>query len=172
MVSSGSTEADHGLVALVDDGHVGRRVRGRGDHIGRHAEVVRDHPHRPVACVVAEVLVEGLGDPERVRSSAGSTIDWNVSKRSPGLPSPITPNAARAVVPRMASADHDMARLGEMTELSHARQSPCPSGCQAGSASSKPANSKPGDTVQLTKVNSPVGSAACQAPAGTTTCGR
>ncbi len=62
-----ATEADHGLVALVDDGHVGRRVRGRGDHIGRHAEVVRDHPHRPVACVVAEVLVEGLGDPERVR---------------------------------------------------------------------------------------------------------
>src|SRR5262249_58113969 len=45
-------------------------------------------------------------------------------------------------------------------------------GFQPRGASSKPAKSKPGATVQPTSVQAPRLSAACQAPAGTTACGR
>src|SRR5580704_8317735 len=44
-------------------------------------------------------------------------------------------------------------------------------GSQPFGASSKPANSNPGATVQPTSVQSPVDSAACQACAGTVACG-
>ena len=47
----------------------------------------------------------------------------------------------------------------------------CP-GSQPGSASSKAANSKAGETVQPTSVHSPSVAADCQSPAGTISCGR
>ena len=44
-------------------------------------------------------------------------------------------------------------------------------GSQSGGASSKPLNSKPGDTVQPTSVQAPSERAACQTWRGTTACG-
>ncbi len=45
-------------------------------------------------------------------------------------------------------------------------------GSQPVGASSNPANSKPGETVQPTSVHAPRERAACQAPGGTIVCGR
>ena len=47
----------------------------------------------------------------------------------------------------------------------------CRLGDQPAGASSKPSKEKPGATVQPTSVQSPRDSAACQARAGTVTCG-
>ncbi len=64
---------------------------------------------------------------------------------------------------------------GRQRHLEHHEQRSKPTdgyGVHPSGASSNPSNTKPGVTTQLTSVHAPSGVADCQAPAGTTTCGR